>query len=84
MTRYAGLLRVNMLPSWGDVRLADVTHEVAAAWVAELSASGLSAATVRQAHRVLSLTFSLAVRDGRLERNPADHVPLPRAARRST
>jgi integrase len=80
-TRYAGLLRVNVLPSWGDVRLADVTHEGVAAWVAELTASGLSAATVRQAHRVLSLTFSLAVRDGRLARNPADHVPLPRAAR---
>lgn len=79
--RYEGLLRVNVLPSWSDVRLVDVTHEGVAAWVAELSASGLSAATVRQAHRVLSLTFSLAVRDGRLARNPADHVPLPRAAK---
>jgi integrase len=81
-TRYAGLLRVNVLPRWGDVQLADVTHEGVAAWVAELSASGLSAATVRQAHRVLSLAFSLAVRDGRMARNPADHVPLLRAARR--
>ena len=79
--RYAGLLRVNVLPHWRDVRLADVTHEGVAAWVAELSASGLAAATVRQAHRVLSLTFSLAVRDGRLARNPADHVPLPRAVK---
>jgi integrase len=79
--RYDGLLRVNVLPRWRDVRLADVTHEGVAAWVAELSASGLAAATVRQAHRVLSLTFSLAVRDGRLARNPADHVPLPRAVK---
>lgn len=77
--RYAGLLRVNVLPHWRDVRLADVTHEGVAAWVAELSESGLAAATVRQAHRVLSLTLSLAVRDGRLARNPADHVALPRA-----
>src|SRR5690348_15357113 len=46
--RYEGLLRVNVLPHWGDVRLADVTHEGVAAWVAEVSASGLSAATVRQ------------------------------------
>jgi integrase len=79
--RYEGLLRVNLLPSWGDVRLADVTHEGVAVWVAELSAAGLSAATVRQAHRVLSLAFSLAVRDGRLARNPADHVPLPRGVK---
>jgi integrase len=77
--RYGGLLRVNVLPRWGDVTLSDVTHEGVAAWVAELIASRLSAATVRQAHRVLSLVFSLAVRDGRLARNPADHVPLPRA-----
>jgi integrase len=77
--RYEGLLRVNVLPRWGDIRLSDVTHEGVAAWVAELIASGLSAATVRQAHRVVSLAFSLAVRSGRLARNPADHVPLPRA-----
>jgi site-specific recombinase XerD len=76
--RYEGLLRVNVLPRWADVRLAGVTHEGVAARVAELSADGLSAATVRQAHRVLSLAFSLAVRDGRLARNPAEHVPLPR------
>ena len=79
--RYEGLLRVNVLPRWGEIRLADVTHEGVAAWIADLTASGLSAATVRQAHRVLSLTFSLAVRDGRLARNPADHIPLPRAAK---
>ena len=79
--RYEDLLRVNVLPRWGEIRLADVTHEGVAAWIADLTASGLSAATVRQAHRVLSLTFSLAVRDGRLARNPADHIPLPRAAK---
>ncbi|MDP9092108.1 MAG: site-specific integrase [Actinomycetota bacterium] len=79
--RYEGLLRVNVLPRWGNVQLADVTHEAVGAWIAQLSASGLAGSTVRQAHRVLSLVFSLAVRDGRLARNPADHVPLPRAAK---
>lgn len=80
--RYEGLLRVNVLPRWGDITLADVTHEGVAAWVADLTRRGLAAATVRQAHRVLSMVFSLAVRDGRLARNPADHVPLPRAGQR--
>lgn len=79
--RYAGLLRVNVLPRWGNVALADVTHSGLASWVAGLSASGLASATVRQAHRVFSLTLSLAVRDGRLPRTPADHVPLPRLPR---
>ena len=79
--RYEGLLRVQVLPSWGAVRLRDVTHAGVASWVAQLSVSGLSAATVRQAHRVLSLVLALAVRDGRMARNPADKVPLPRARR---
>lgn len=76
--RYAGILRVNVLPQWGHVALADVTHSGVATWVADLSGTGLAPATVRQAHRVFSLALSAAVRDGRLARNPADHVPLPR------
>jgi integrase len=82
LARYEGLLRVNILPRWGPVRLADISHEGVAAWAGELSRSGLAGSSVRQAHRVLSLVLSLAVRDGRLARNPADHVPLPRAAKR--
>jgi integrase len=78
---YEGVLRVHVVPRWGDVKLVDIAHEQVAAWIAELRGSGLSASTVRQVHRVLSLVLALAVRDGRLARNPADGVPLPRAAR---
>ncbi len=77
--RYGGLLRGHVLPRWGRVPLAKIGHADVAAWVAELSASGLSASSVRHAHRVLSLMLALAVRDGRLTRNPADGVRLPRA-----
>ena len=79
--RYAGLLRVQVLPTWGPVPLSRVTHADVAAWVADLGARGLAASTVRQAHRVLALLLDLAVRDGRLPRNPAAGVGLPRAAR---
>ena len=41
-----------------------------AAWVQRLTASGLAPATVRYAHRVLSLLLAHAVRDGRMARNP--------------
>jgi integrase len=75
------MLRAHVLPRWGDAKLADVTHEQVAAWVAQLRSTGLAASTVRQAHRVLSLVLALAVRDGRLARNPADGVPLPRPAK---
>src|SRR4051794_34408683 len=79
--RYRSLLRVQILPRWGRHRLADVTHAEVAAWVAQLVAGGLAPATVRQAHRVLALVLTLAVRDGRIPRNPASGVPLPRARR---
>ena len=77
--RYEGLLRGHVLPRWGRVPLAKIGHADVAAWVADLSVSGLSASSVRHAHRVLSLLLALAVRDGRLARNPANGVRLPRA-----
>src|SRR5665648_938019 len=52
-----------------DPALARIGHADVAAWVADLSVSGLSASSVRHAHRVLSLLLALAVRDGRISRN---------------
>jgi hypothetical protein len=56
---------VQILPEWEKVRLAEATHADVVAWVAELQTEGYSAATIRQAHRVLSLMLALAVRDRR-------------------
>ncbi|SFT60877.1 Site-specific recombinase XerD [Geodermatophilus amargosae] len=79
--RYASLLRAHILPTWGAHRLADVRHADVATWVARTLECGFAPATVRQAHRVLSLLLDLAVRDGRIPRNPAQRVPLPRVTR---
>ena len=79
--RYEGLLRRHVLPRWGSVPLASITHADVVGWIAELTASGLSASTVRHAHRVFAMLLGLAVRDGRLSRNPAERVPLPRVRR---
>lgn len=76
--RYEGLLRCHVLSAWARVPLAAVSHADVAVWVGRLSAAGLAPSTVRQAHRVLSLLLGLAVRDGRIGRNPADGVRLPR------
>lgn len=78
---YAGLIRMHILPTWGGVPISAVSHSVVVEWVAGLAARGsLSASTVRQTHRVLSLALASvsAVRDGRLARNPAEDVSLPR------
>ncbi|OLT21408.1 hypothetical protein BJF81_02375 [Ornithinimicrobium sp. CNJ-824] len=72
-----------MLPRWGSVPLNRIGHEDVAAWVSELSVSGLSPATVRYVHRVLSLQLALAVKAGRIASNPAEGVRLPRASRSS-
>ena len=50
-------------------------------WVSELTSSGLSGSTVRQAHRVFSLLLETAVRSKRLSSNPAIGVKLPRAGK---
>ncbi len=79
--RYRNIVRVQILPEWERVRLSAISHADVVAWVAKLVADGYAASTVRQVHRVLSLMLDLAVRDGRLPRNPATGVRLPRAAK---
>jgi integrase len=79
--RYAVIVRVQIQPRWGSVRLADVQHSAVQTWIGELSET-LAAASVQKAHRVLSLILASAVRDGRLSRNPAADVSLPRVVRR--
>ena len=67
----------------GPVRLSNVSHADVQAWVTTLSRTS-SPATVRKVHRVLSLILDLAVRDGRLARNVAEKINLPRPARTSS
>lgn len=77
--RYAGIVAKHITPAWGRVALAEVAPADVAAWLGRLTASGLAASSVRYCHRVLSLALAYAVLDGRLSRNPAEGVPLPRA-----
>ena len=75
--RYADVLKTHVLPRWGKVALIRVTHGDVQAWLSELSARGLSGASVRKAQGVLSGILGLAVRDKRLAVNPALGVALP-------
>jgi integrase len=56
-----------------------VSHAEIQQWVSSLTAER-SASTAVKSHRLLSLVLSLAVRDGRLARNPAVDIKLPREA----
>jgi len=77
--RYEGIVARHVAPTWGPVRLSEVTHAGVTAWAARLTATGLAPGTVRYVHRVLSLILELAVRDERIARNPATGVRLPKA-----
>jgi integrase len=79
--RYRNIVRVQVVPEWEHVRLSAISHADVVAWVAKLVSDGYAASTVRQIHRVFSLMLDLAVRDGRLPRNPTAGVRLPRAAK---
>ena len=78
MVRYEGILRRQILPRWEVVPLARITHSDVSSWVYQLSAEGLAPASVRYAHRVLSLALAAAVRDGRLIRKSPRTYPPPR------
>lgn len=79
--RYRGIVRNHVVPRWGSTGLSAVAPSDVASWVGELMEAGLRPSTVRQVHRVFSLIMDLALRDGRIGRNPAVGVRLPRAVR---
>jgi integrase len=79
--RYELAVTRHILPAWENVRLSDVSYADVCQWVAELSDLGLAPSTVRYSHRVFSLMLTHAVRDGRLARNPAEGVRLPKVGR---
>lgn len=74
---YDNIVSTHVRPRWGVVRLTAVEHGDVQAWVAGLTASGLSAAHVRKIAGVLSGVLDLAVRDRRLPSNPAHGIDLP-------
>lgn len=74
---YRSLLETCVLPTWDRVPLASVTYLDVENWVVRLSRR-LSASRVRKAHIVLAQILDAAVKDGRLSKNPARGVDLPR------
>ena len=75
--RYEGVVRKHINPTWRNVKLSAVSHSEVQVWVTGLTKTQ-SPAPVRKIHRVLSLMLDMAVRDGRLARNVAAQVNLPR------
>ena len=77
---YLNRWKVRVEPRWGKIRLAAVEHADVVQWIAELRQAGLSVSSISACHGVLSQILQIAVKDGRLLRNPCHDVALPSAA----
>ncbi|MGN6426827.1 MAG: tyrosine-type recombinase/integrase [Leifsonia sp.] len=74
---YVSITRRRLQPRWGSTPLNAITHSDIQSWISDEN-SRVGARTVRSYHRVFSMILKYAVRDGRLGRNPADGIRLPR------
>jgi integrase len=79
--RYDAIVRNHVMPAFGSVPLARMERSAVTAWVAEAGRDGLAADTIRHVHRVLAMILASAVADGKVARNVAAGVPLPRAVK---
>lgn len=75
------LWRAQIEPRWSKVRIDEIRPSDVERWVADMTAAGLSASRTRQACHQLGAILEAAVRDGRLARNPAVGVGLPRLSK---
>jgi integrase len=73
--RYENAIRVHIKPRWASFALDQVTHSEVQQWIAGID---LAPASVRKIHRVFSQILATAVRDGRIGRNVAEDISLPR------
>ena len=79
--RYASVLRVHLLPRWGERKIGSIRRGDVDAWVAELR-QVMPAGTVRKIHSTFRAALSFAVLTERLNTNPAVGVRLPRVPHR--
>jgi integrase len=80
-TRDELVLRLYAHPRFGKVPLAAITQVDVRTWVAELSARGLTPATVTKTYQVFSKVMGAAVDAGYLAQTPCRKVPLPKVER---
>ncbi len=78
---YESLLRVHVLPTFGQRELRQIRTNSVKQWLGQLQETGLSASRIRQAFQVLNSCMEAAVEDDRIAKNPAraarGSVPSP-------
>ena len=77
-SRYRDIIRLHIKPRFGTTPLVRLERSDVTAWVSDLAASPLASATVTHLFKVFHGILQAALLDGRIVRNPAVSVKLPR------
>ena len=75
---YVTRLNTHLLPAFGKSKLTSITNNQIGQWIAKAIDDGSGAIVIKRSHSVLRQILNAAVLDGRLNRNPAIGVALPR------
>lgn len=78
LTSHSSKMEQYVIPTLGRFRLRDLTAEHVRALYRQMADDGLSTATIRQTHAVLSRCLRVAMMDGKIERNPCESVEPPK------
>lgn len=82
-TRYEEVWRVHIEAALAAKPTNTVTHEAIQRFIDAKRDAGIKPPTLRKLHAVLSAIFTEAVRLGVVQANPAKHIRLPRAPKRT-
>lgn len=75
---YQSVLRVHILPEFGNIQLGKIDPILVQDWVAEMERSGLSSSMMRQSYQCFSAIMKAAVESGYLGRTPCVGVRIPK------
>lgn len=79
---YIARLNTHLLPTFGKRKLTSISNNEIGQWIARSVTNGTGLTAIRQSHGVLRQILKAAVLDGRLNRNPAEGVSIPRVKSR--
>jgi integrase len=81
---YEWVVRLHVVPVIGHVKLEKLTVTNIRKVHDTMTGNGLSSTYALNAHRVMSRAFKVAVREGKMGRNPAEMLDAPRKALQAT
>jgi len=82
LAAYRSYLDKHFLPTLGKLAMGKILPSQIQRWVTDATETGLSAASVRKYHALLSSIFERALRDRVVTFNPSEHTELPKVVKK--